>query len=90
MPASHMVLDQVDIALDDERAVASAGLLLPPTRLCMDGRLPGEGGLEALRAKPVPGPRPKLGGMQRRRLYALIVGNDPRRCGSSPRCGPAT
>src|SRR4029453_15555595 len=31
MPSSHVVLDQVDIAFDDERAVASAGLLLPPT-----------------------------------------------------------
>jgi transposase len=37
-----------------------------------------EGGLEALRAHPVPGPRPKLQGAQLRRLYALIVGNDPR------------
>ena len=37
-----------------------------------------EGGLEALRARPVPGPRPKLQGAQLRRLYALIVGNDPR------------
>jgi transposase len=36
-----------------------------------------EGGLEALRARPVPGPRPKLQGAQLRRLYALIVGNDP-------------
>jgi hypothetical protein len=31
MPSSHVVLDQVDIAFDDERAVASAGLLLPAT-----------------------------------------------------------
>jgi len=31
MPSSHGVLDQVDIAFDDERAVASAGLLLPAT-----------------------------------------------------------
>ena len=29
MPSSHVVLDQVDVAFDDERAVASAGLLLP-------------------------------------------------------------
>jgi hypothetical protein len=28
---SHEVLDQVDIAFDDEHAVASAGLLLPAT-----------------------------------------------------------
>jgi Transposase DDE domain group 1 len=31
MPSSHVVLDQVDIAFDDERAVAGAGLLLPAT-----------------------------------------------------------
>jgi hypothetical protein len=31
MRSSHVVLDQVDIAFDDERAVASAGLLLPAT-----------------------------------------------------------
>jgi Transposase DDE domain group 1 len=29
MASSHVVLDQVDVAFDDERAVASAGLLLP-------------------------------------------------------------
>src|SRR2546423_12571533 len=37
-----------------------------------------EGGLEALRARPVPGRRPKLSGTQLGRLYALVVGNDPR------------
>ena len=31
MPSSHVVLDQVDIAFDDERSVAYAGLLLPAT-----------------------------------------------------------
>jgi hypothetical protein len=31
MPSSHVVLDQVDIAFDDPRAVAHAGLLLPAT-----------------------------------------------------------
>jgi Transposase DDE domain group 1 len=31
MPSSHVVLDQVDIAFDDPRAVANAGLLLPAT-----------------------------------------------------------
>jgi len=31
MPSSHVLLDQVDIAFDDERAVAAAGLLLPAT-----------------------------------------------------------
>jgi hypothetical protein len=31
MPSSHVMLDQVDIAFDDQRSVASAGLLLPAT-----------------------------------------------------------
>ena len=31
MSSSHVVLDQVEIAFDDPRAVASAGLLLPAT-----------------------------------------------------------
>jgi hypothetical protein len=29
MPSSHVLPDQVEIAFDDERVVASAGLLLP-------------------------------------------------------------
>jgi transposase len=37
-----------------------------------------EGGKDALRAKPVPGRPSKLDGRQIARLYALIVGNDPR------------
>lgn len=37
-----------------------------------------EGGVEALRAKPVPGRPPKLSGTQLRKLYALIVGANPR------------
>ena len=31
MPSSHVLLDQVDIAFDDERVVALAGLLLAAT-----------------------------------------------------------
>jgi transposase len=37
-----------------------------------------EGGKDALRARPVPGRPPKLGGPQLARLYALIAGQDPR------------
>src|SRR5919202_6927108 len=37
-----------------------------------------EGGLEALKATPVPGRPPKLTGTQLARLYTLVVGNDPR------------
>src|SRR6478735_2262648 len=37
-----------------------------------------EGGKDALKAQPVPGRPPKLGGQQLSRLYALIAGRDPR------------
>jgi transposase len=37
-----------------------------------------EGGLEALKGRPVPGRPPKLSGVQLGRLYGLVVGNDPR------------
>jgi len=37
-----------------------------------------EGGKDALKARPVPGRPPKLGGRELSRLYALIVGRDPR------------
>jgi transposase len=37
-----------------------------------------EGGLEALKARPVPGRPPKLSCVQLARLYGLVVGNDPR------------
>jgi transposase len=40
-----------------------------------------QGGLDALRARPVPGRPPKLQGTQLQRLYTLIVGNDPRQLG---------
>jgi transposase len=37
-----------------------------------------EGGLEALKARPVPGRPPRLSGAQLARLYGLVIGNDPR------------
>src|ERR671913_786341 len=37
-----------------------------------------EGGLEALKARPVPGRPPSLSGGQLQRIYTLVVGNDPR------------
>jgi len=37
-----------------------------------------QGGLDALRAKPVPGRPPKLSGTQLSRVYELVVGTDPR------------
>lgn len=36
-----------------------------------------EGGLDALRAKPIPGKKPKLNGKQMRWLYQTIVGKNP-------------
>lgn len=48
-----------------------------------------DGGLDALRARPVPGRPPKLSDAQLQRLSALIVGNDPASWGSSLPCGPA-
>ncbi|TKB23953.1 IS630 family transposase [Desulfopila sp. IMCC35006] len=37
-----------------------------------------EGGIDALRSRKAPGKSPKLGGQQLRRLYQIVVGNDPR------------
>ena len=37
-----------------------------------------EGGLEALKARPVPGRPPTLSGSQLQRISTLVVGNDPR------------
>jgi transposase len=37
-----------------------------------------EGGLAALKARPVPGRPPKLDGAQLQRIYTLVVANDPR------------
>jgi hypothetical protein len=31
MSSSHVVLDRIDVTFDDQRSVASAGLLLPAT-----------------------------------------------------------
>src|SRR5215216_1021304 len=52
-----------------------------------------EGGLEALKARPVPGRPSKLDGAQLQRIYTLVVGNDPppaavRLCVVDPRHGP--
>src|ERR671930_1038976 len=37
-----------------------------------------EGGLDALKARPVPGRPPRLSGPQLQRIFTLVVGNDPR------------
>jgi transposase len=48
-----------------------------------------DGGLDALRAQPVPGRPPSLSDAQLQRLPTLIVGNDPRQLGFKVACGPA-
>src|ERR687897_1342364 len=50
------------------------------TRAAVYGWLPQyrEGGLEALKARPVPGRPPTLSGAQLQRVYTLVVGHDPR------------
>ena len=47
-----------------------------------------EGGKDSLKAKAIPGRPAKLGGQQISRLYALIVGRDPRSCRLGSSCGP--
>ena len=73
MRSSHVVLDQVDIAFDDPRAVASAGLLLPAT---LAERL----GIERATDQLVDlGERPGAGRPGRKLLtlvHALAVGAD--------------
>ena len=70
---SHEVLDQVEIAFDDQRAVASAGLLLPAT---LAERL----GIEQLTDQLVDlGDRPGAARPGRKLLtlvHALVAGGD--------------
>jgi hypothetical protein len=73
MRSSHVVLDQVEIAFDDERAVASAGLLLPAT---LAERLGIEQGSDALIDL---GDRPGAANPGRKLLtvvHALVAGAD--------------
>jgi transposase len=67
---------QVEQGAHPEEVAAALGM----TRAAVYGWLAKyrEGGLEALRAKPVPGRPPTLSGAQLARLYGLVVGNDPR------------
>ena len=67
---------QVEQGAHPEDVAAALGM----TRAAVYGWLAKyrEGGLDALRAKPVPGRPPRLSGGQLQRLYTLVVGNDPR------------
>jgi hypothetical protein len=58
MSSSHVVLDQVDVAFDDERSVAGAGLLLPATlaeRLGIEQGADQLAGLGDRPGRPAPG-----------------------------------
>ena len=67
---------QIDQGTHPEDVAAGLGM----TRAAVYGWLAKyrEGGLEALKARPVPGRPPTLDGAQLQRLYTLVVGNDPR------------
>jgi transposase len=67
---------QIEHGAHPEEVAAALGM----TRAAVYGWLARyrEGGLAALRAKPVPGRPPTLSGAQLARLYGLVVGNDPR------------
>jgi transposase len=67
---------QIEHGAHPEEVAAALGM----TRAAVYGWLARyrEGGLDALRAKPVPGRPPTLSGAQLARLYGLVVGNDPR------------
>jgi transposase len=80
-------VQQIQGGVHPEEVAAALGM----TRAAVSGWLAKyrEGGLEALKARPVPGRPPKLQGSQLARLYGLVVGNDPVSCSSPLRCGPA-
>jgi transposase len=67
---------QIEQGAHPEDVAAGLGM----TRAAVDGWLAKyrEGGLAALKARPVPGRPPKLSGAQLQRIYTLVVGNDPR------------
>src|SRR5829696_2767928 len=67
---------QIEQGAHPEEIAAALGM----TRAAVYGWLAKyrEGGLEALKARPVPGRPPTLSGSQLQRIYTLVVGNDPR------------
>src|ERR671932_1051719 len=69
-------LRQVEQGAHPEDIAAALGM----TRAAVYGWLAKyrEGGLDALKARPVPGRPPTLSGAQLQRIYTLVVGNDPR------------
>jgi transposase len=77
-PSSSRVrgLDQIEQGAHPDDVAAGLGM----TRAAVYGWLAKyrEGGLEALKARPVPGRPPTLSGVQLQRVSTLVVGNDPR------------
>ena len=67
---------QIEQGAHPEDVAAGLGM----TRAAVDGWLAKyrEGGLAALKARPVPGRPSTLSGAQLQRIYTLVVGNDPR------------
>jgi transposase len=67
---------QIEQGAHPEEIAAALGM----TRAAVYGWLAKyrEGGLAALKARPVPGRPSKLSGAQLQRIYTLVVGNDPR------------
>ena len=67
---------QIEQGAHPEEIAAALGM----TRAAVYGWLAKyrEGGLAALKARPVPGRPPKLSGAQLQRISTLVVGNDPR------------
>jgi transposase len=80
----HTTLEQLRIRavgqIEQGAHPADVAAALGMTRAAVYGWLAKyrEGGLEALKAKPVPGRPPTLSGAQLARVYHLVVGNDPR------------
>jgi hypothetical protein len=73
MSSSHLVLDQVDVAFDDERSVAGAGLLLPVTLVERLGIEQGADQLVDLGNRPVAArPGRKLLTL----VHAMVAGGD--------------
>jgi transposase len=91
----HKTLEQLRIRavrqIEHGAHPADVAAALGMTRAAVSGWLAKyrQGGLEALKARPVPGRPPTLSGAQLARVYHLVVGSDPRQLRLPLRSGPA-